>query len=83
MLGKTRGCRCGHHWLATLLGWIALIAAILFLYTIWANGTVFGFGSEAWFQHMVVFSLAMFSLSACSCCCGKECCGSCPVNKQM
>ncbi|KKS88321.1 MAG: hypothetical protein UV63_C0037G0012 [Microgenomates group bacterium GW2011_GWC1_43_11] len=82
MLGKTRGCGCGHHGLSRAIGWLTVIAGLVFLYTVWWNTTLFGFDATAWFEHVVVFGVGLFALSGCSCCCGKECCGTCPVQKS-
>ena len=77
-------CKCPHHWVTKLLRLLALISAILFLWTTWRSGMVLGFSSGIWFEHFVVFVLMVIGIKGgCKCCCGEKHCNTCSVDSKQ
>lgn len=60
--------KCFHHVCAKVLVGLAWVAAVLFFWTGWKTGLVWGVSAEGYFRVVVVLVLLAFSTKFCGCC---------------
>ncbi len=63
-------CRCGHHVVSKILVVLAWVAAIMFWWMEWKNGTMGS--SQTLFSNVVILSLLAFGTRFCRCCHGGD-----------
>jgi len=61
-------CKCFHHICAKILVGLAWVAAVLFFWTGWKAGLVWGVSAEGYFRVVIIFVLLAFSTKFCGCC---------------
>ncbi|KKS11603.1 MAG: hypothetical protein UU67_C0069G0005 [Candidatus Daviesbacteria bacterium GW2011_GWB1_41_5] len=76
------GCKCFHHGFRMVVSWLVILTAIGFVYVVYTGNTLWGMDYENMFQITVILALIGLGTSACRCCCGNACCGTCPVDQK-
>lgn len=76
---QSDNCRCGHHWGGKVIRVLTLLAAVVYVWTVWSgSGAMFGRTTDELFQHVVVLAAVLLSTRGmCKCCCGDKHCGTC------
>lgn len=77
---QSQNCKCPHHGFTKLLRVLALVAGVLFFWTLWRGSMVLGLDAMAYMYQFIVLVLAILSMrGGCKCCCGEKHCDTCGV----